>query len=412
MSIPADNTGGHRHDGGFIALVCLLIVFISAMIVASVASLTVVQLNATRKNVDHAKAMAIAEAGTDYGAGKLVSDASYTGTSAPVTYGEGTFSVTVATNSGHATITSTGALPNGTTATIVVKADVAMGALNAAIMGNGKVTLSGGAGTVSSPANSHIAHVYANGNIGNGGTIDGKCWAHGSVSGMTCADTAYPNGRSGAPLITFPTSSEITTWQNGLISQAQAGGTISGFSTSGTATIASPRYVNGNITVNGGTLNVTGSGVVYVNGSVTISSSTAVMNNSAIFAASGAITFSGSAQYRTGSGATNSELVSFSTLAGSPQNNNAIVLSGGSEAYTQGVVYAPYGGVTVSGGGYLSGAIVGGGSSALVSVSGGSQVCLPASMNVAGLSFPTNFPLCTNGGGSGGALTIKSWLEP
>lgn len=410
MSILANNTGGHRHDGGFIALMCLLIVFISAVIVAAVASLTVVQLNATRKNVDHAKAMAIAEAGTDYGAGNLAGNSSYTGTSAPVTYGEGTFSVTVATNSGHATITSTGALPNGTTARIVVKADVTPGTLNAAIISNGKVTLSGGAGTVSNPANSHIAHVYANGNVGNGGTIDGKGWTHGSISGITCADTSYPNGRSGAPLITFPSSSDLTSWKNNLITQAQAGGTISGFTTSGTKTITSPCYVNGNITVNGGTLNVTGTGVVYVNGSVTISSSTAVMCNSAIFAASGAITLSGSAQYHTAVGTVNSELVSFSTLVGSPQNNNAIVLSGGSEAYTQGVVYAPYGGVTVSGGGYLSGAIVGGGSSALVSVSGGSQVCFPASMSLSGLSFPTGFPLYTNGGGAN-SVTTKSWLE-
>lgn len=387
-------------------MMCLLLVFIGTLIVAAVAAHTVVQLRATRKNVDHAKAMAIAEAGTDYGAGRLAGDATYVGTPAPVTYGEGTFSVTVVTNSGHAIITSTGALPNGTTATIVVKADVATGTLNGCIIGNGGVTLSGGSGTVSNPANSHIAHVYANGNISNNATIDGKCWSNGSVSGMTCADTAYPQGRSGAPLISFPSSPDLTSWHNNLISQAQAGGTIAGFSTSGTKTIASPCYVNGDITVNGGTLNVTGSGVVYVNGSVTVSSSTAVMHNSAIFAASGKISFQGTAQYRTGSGATNSEIVSFST-----DNGNAIVLSGGSSAYTQGVIYAPYGGVTVSGTGYVTGAIVGGGSSGKVTVSGGSQICLPANMNLSGLSFPNNFPLYTNGSGGNNTVTTKSWLE-
>ena len=92
------------------------------------------------------------------------------------------------------------------------------------------------------------------------------------------------------------------------------------------------------------------------------------------------VEFSGGSEFRLTDPNSSGGVVSFGV------DIRALKLSGGSAGSTQGVAYAPYGGIDLSGGSTWRGALVAGGTSnrGMVKLSGGSDVIYPASLATSG----------------------------
>lgn len=387
------------------AVICLLLVWFAATVTLALSSETITRYAITRRNINRDRAMCIAEAGVDYGMRQLALSQGYTGTSSPVSFGGGAFSVSVATNGDIQTVTSTGSVNGATVQLKVVLQTTSGGSGNGAILSNGNVTFTGNGNTQTDPSNRHEASVYANGNISGTGnaSIDGRAWASGTVSlgaNGQAYDPSYPRGRSGAPALTFPTQSYNNTWQSQLISAAQAGGTVGGISSS--TTLAAPKYVNGNVTLSGNdAMTITGPGTVYVNGNLSLSGN-ATLTNGATLVVSGTISISGDGGYSITGNPANVALISFSS------SSTAISLVGNASAIQQGVIYAANGGITVTGNGYVYGALVAAGQSGNghVNFTGNASVRYPVELLNTNTIVPTNIaPSGTT------TTTVTSWHE-
>jgi hypothetical protein len=237
---------------------------------------------------------------------------------------------------------------------------------DSAITSNGDVSLSGGASTFSDPASYHGAHIYTNGSFSGSGNVDGGAYAVGSSSGGTAYDGFHP----GSPPVEFPDPYDIDRWEASIIADAQAGPTVGSQSFGSDATITGPLYINGDLTMSGGnTLRVEGNSTVYVTGGITASGGS-IVYNSGVLASGGEANVSGGGAYYVIGDPIDVLLVSFA------QSNKALELSGGSTGDAQGVVYAPNGGVVLSGSSSFIGALVAGGqgTNGKVVLSGGSSV--------------------------------------
>jgi Tfp pilus assembly protein PilX len=377
-------------------MMCMILLLVVVLLLSYGVSETTTRLHITRQNVEKDQALCIAEAGADYGAEMLKANSSYTGTS-KVSYGAGTFSVTVATS----TVKSVGTLPDGVSATVCVVCSgggsSGMGLPNGAIVANGNVTMSGQGNTYTSPSTLHQASVESNGNITLSGqpSVDGVVSAHGTAS-MSGQGTAYGGLVSGASLIAFPSASQLSTWQTQLITTAKTGTVLSATSLTKSTTWTSPVYVNGNLSLSGQcTLTITGGGVVYVNGTISLSGQSELIN-SGILASAGAMSASGQTIYTIGSNSNAATaLVSFAS------SSSAITISGQGVTNPLGMVYAANGGISLSGQGNVYGSLIAGGTggTGTVSVSGQGGIYYLANLNANSTIGPSS------------SWSVASWVE-
>lgn len=146
-------------------------------------------------------------------------------------------------------------------------------------------------------------------------------------------------------------------------------------------TLTTPLYVNGDLTMSGKTLTLTGGGVLYVTGRFTVSGGGKIVTDG-IIAVDGLMKISGGGTYVLSGNEATSGIVGFAV------SDKALELSGGSVASEQGIAYAPYGGIVLSGGSSWTGALLAGGTGGKgkVTNSGGSMVVFPPGL-VDGSSF-------------------------
>ncbi len=183
-------------------------------------------------------------------------------------------------------------------------------------------------GTVSGTAQAHtVNYVDSTGNIYcNTGTGNNR----------SCTDQSDPT------YITFPISDlNITGWKAG----ALTGGIINNnYSISQSITIG-PKKINGNLTISGGIVTI--SGTLWVTGNITVSGGATIQlasnygSNDGIIIADGNISMLGGG-HATGSGVAGSYIM----LLSNSSSNSAFSISGGSGSV---IIYAPFGTVNISG---------------------------------------------------------------
>lgn len=249
---------------------------------------------------------------------------------------------------------------------------------DAAIMAAGNVNLHPGH-TMSVPAGTHAADVLTNGNFANAdATIDGNLL----VGGTATVNPANVHGileqNAGTP-VDLPTTEEIETWRADLRDQARAGTILYGSVRFKDTTVTAPIYIEGSLVVEG-SVTINGSGPIYATGSVKLQGGPTVITDASFFVSDLLIEFSGGTEYIVtdygSESPTSGGAISFGV------SDKALKLTGSSVGYTQGVAYAPYGGVLLSGSAAWHGAIIAGGANGLgkVELSGGSRVEYPANL--------------------------------
>ena len=368
------------------SLVCLFVILLALIVSLSVTTNAVDRIQRSRRVVDNAKALSIAEAGAEYTILRLGQSADYPGTVNNVSFGEGAFSTTVTSLGGDACrVRSTGTLRTGRSRVVEVILSETAGALfpDGAIVTNGGVRLTGNAATNTVPASEHEAHVRANQNVtANGNTsVDGSMIAGGIIScsgNANCRDSDYPHGQNGGQQIPFPSSGRMQSMADDWMNQALAGGSRAGITLNGgaTLTITSPVYINGNIKLSSNSrLEIVGNGVVYVTGNVQLSGN-AVLNNASTLVAAGTVQQSGNAVYRVTGEPTRNALVSLSADA-----TQAVQLTGNADASLMGLVFAARGGIKISGNGTVYGGLIAASTSdQSVSVNGNAAINYPANL--------------------------------
>ncbi len=249
---------------------------------------------------------------------------------------------------------------------------------DAAFVGRGLIEIGSSSTISTSPAIRHLAAAYGNGNFkGASGTyLDGDIRIAGTTSGVGASNVCPTcTIQAGANPFVFPTTGELTTWENELIAAAQAGGTHAGIDLSTAMTLTAPVYVNGDIMLrSGGRLTINGTGVVYVTGRVEMGGDS-TLTNGALLAVHGQFKQGGGTDYRLGSSPATQGLVSF-------QVNSAAIEFQGSALGSQGVIYAARGGVKLSGSAALQGAAVAGGEGTYgqIKAGGGTTMTYPAGL--------------------------------
>lgn len=246
---------------------------------------------------------------------------------------------------------------------------------DSAFVSNGDIKL-GGTQVLTNPADGHFADIHANGNI----DFSGGAYVDGDVSASGTSDpgaSAYGTISSGETPVEFPTQAEINAWEAELKAEAQAGGTMAGADLSGDVTINTPMYVNGDLKISGSSsiLRLVGNGTLYVEGKFLISSA-ATLNNDGVAVSSDILKLSGGSEYQITGTPSQTLLASFA------YNIKALELSGGSSGFSQGIAYAPNGGIRLGGGGEWHGGLVAGGSSGLgmIESSGGETIRYPSGL--------------------------------
>lgn len=387
----------------------MLLISSVILIFLTLTNLSITSLRLTANGRDKAISLSLAEAGVDNAVDEIRLNNSYSGTGGAVTLTDtsgvsaGTYNVQVtAINENLLDVYATGITPNGKVRD--VRARVALSGLtigDGAMLSNGDINVNGSVLVQTEPLNQRNAHLRANRNITGVGSasVDGRVAAAGTVSlgaSVISTDTLYPAGQSGAARIAFPTEDTIATWKTQWIADAQAGGTISGIT--GTATITGPKYIDGDITMNGGdTLTITGSGPIYVNGNVKMSGNSTIFNTSN-FIVSGTFTQVGTtlgdpvylADPKTVH--TPPALISLST-----DLNTAIRLTGTSTNNQYSVIYAVNGGIDVQGNVQVRGSLIAGGVGATITASGNYTHTYPQNA-VTGIKFAN-------------APAVTSWIE-
>lgn len=386
-----------KSNAGHIAISSLLLMSFGLLITGSLLSYSLTSLRISERNVKHEQAMCIAEAGADYASTMLKDNSAYGGTDAPVSFGGGSFAISVDTVGGNKIVTSTGTVAGeGGTATIKMAASSGGGNMfpDGCIIARDDANISGSAVTQTSPSTLHQASVYANGDIKGTGSIviDGYVAAHGTATLKGSYSVYYPPAISGAPEITFPSQSEIDAWQQKLIDEAKAGGTMSGINASGSKsyTITAPVYIDGDVKLTGSsTVTINGTGTVYVNGSIKTTGSSTV-KSSALLAAADEVDMTGSGSYEVTAPTTdNVALISFAEdkSAGSP----AITFTGSSASIMNGFIYSANGGIKLTGSADFRGAFVAAGGS--VKQTGSGRIIYPADLMADSDVVPSGFSI-------------------
>jgi type II secretory pathway pseudopilin PulG len=249
---------------------------------------------------------------------------------------------------------------------------------DAAITAAGDVNLHPGH-TLSVPAGTHAADILANGNVGNSdATVDGSVVAGGTVNVSPANVQGTIEQNAGTP-VDLPGAAEIEAWRADLRAEAQAGTILWGNQRFKDTTVTGPIYIEGSLVVEG-TVTINGSGPIYATESIKLQGGPTVTTDATFFVSDVLVEFSGGTEYIVtdyGSASpTTGGAISFGV------NSKALKLTGSSTGYTQGVAYAPYGGVLLSGTSAWHGAIIAGGADGLgyVELSGGSWVEYPANL--------------------------------
>jgi len=281
-----------------------------------------------------------------------------------------------------------GTNPNGSQ--VYVVAYIKQGNLNlggSAILSNGDVSITGTADIeTTNPPPYHVADVFANGNISQGGssTVDGTLIAVHNISG-----SGYYANQTGAAPFVFPDSSQISAMQNYYKAYAQsttspiigttyqANKLFQGGITSKTITVSakSPAYISGKVQLTAGqTLTFTGDGIVYLDNDLKTVAGSQVINGSTLIVA-GQFTQGGQSTYQITTG-----LPSGTSTPSLAVFGGDITLAGGSTNVQWGIIYAVNGGITVNGNAVFTGALVAGSSSSGVKATVTFTQYFPANM--------------------------------
>jgi hypothetical protein len=243
---------------------------------------------------------------------------------------------------------------------------------DAAIIATGNVDLHPGS-TVSDPPGSGAASVILNGNFSNeGAVVDGDIEAGGTVNADPANVAGTIEQNAGTP-VQLPGAAEIEAWRDNLRSQAQSGTVLAGSQKFKDTTVTAPIFIDGTLVVEG-TVIIEGSGPIYVTGSLKLQGGPYVSGHGVVLVSDTAVEFSGGTQYDVT--AASGGVVSFGASA------TALKLTGGSDSYSQGLAFAPYGGIELSGTSAWHGGLIAGGDGTLgrVNMSGGSVVDYPAGL--------------------------------
>ncbi len=262
---------------------------------------------------------------------------------------------------------------------------------DAAVVAMGNASLTGGAFTQTSPSTSHVASVHTNLNYSDASSqVDGNVQAGGTAT-VVSANVSGTVEQNGGIVVVLPDPMTLESWRAALRTAAQAGGVQSGNQTFTNTTLTAPVYVLGTIDFYG-VVTIEGSGPVYATQGIKLREGSTVYSSAVPLVSDTSVEFRAGSQYAL-SAATQGGVVSFGT------SSTALVLLGGTTGAWQGVAYAPYGGITLSGAAPWRGALVAGGDSGLgrVAITGAGVVypagLLPVSTLLDGLRPvpPTNY---------------------
>lgn len=233
------------------------------------------------------------------------------------------------------------------------------GAINAA----NNVTGSGDIPVLADPSdtNPHDASVHANNSVSLfAASVDGPTYAVGtdSMPGWNGATN------SGAPPVTFPTSSAVTAFAATAKAQAQAGTsmTAAAFVTAAATnpTYTGNLYINGTVHLSAGTVTLKGAGTIYVNGSLCADAAAKIVNaQSSLIVVSSQVAITGNAY--TVNAMSHGVLVALGTNATpscAPGLGAYAAQFGDGSSVNLGQVYTPNGSTTMSGNGRFTGAFV------------------------------------------------------
>lgn len=346
--------------------VMLLLIF-ATVLIFSMSAATLTQVKISRKGGQQANALVLAEAGVDDAQDHLLDNHSYGGTGDTAvnlyedwpntTKPNGSFKTTVTSiDSWNLKVTSVGTTADKISATVIAIVVINKRKLGSpesgALKGNGEVKLGGTVNITTIPANGHMADVLSNSNIsmGNNSFVDGTLYGLGAISGGT---GYYPSQQVTSPF-SFNDTAATDALKAGWLAIAQAGGTRG--RVNGSATIAGPKYINGDISIqNSEKVILTGgaNAIIFVNGNVTLAGSS-TLTNGVTLVVNGTFSMGGSSTYNIGT-----PTLPTPALVVYNVNNatDAISLAGGSGTDHQGVIYGINGRIKVAGGSIVTGAI-------------------------------------------------------
>lgn len=244
---------------------------------------------------------------------------------------------------------------------------------DAAVVATGDASLTGGALTLTHPSVSHVASVHTNFNYADAtSAVDGDVRAGGAAT-VQWFNVYGVVEQNGGVVVVLPEVMTLEFWRDDLRGAAQSGAVLSGNQSFTNTTITAPLYVAGTIDFYGA-VTIDGSGPVYATQAIRLREGSTVYSSAASLVSDTLVELRPGAQYRLGT-ATQGGVVSF---GGTSQ---ALVLLGGTDGAWQGVAYAPYGGIALSGADPWRGALVAGGDAGLgrVVISGG-RVLYPAGL--------------------------------
>lgn len=305
---------------------------------------------------------------------------------------------------------------------------------NGAMVSNGNIVLQGSSLTTDS-AGGHNAGGMANGvisNKGNSYSVDGPLSAApSSFSASQSALGSSPNDYThsvtalSAPIV-FPTSATVSSWTSTWVSEAKEtwsafpSGHIIGstYNVSGNTTLTAPAYINGDLTISGGTLTITPDTtapaptpayvgapplyVVYVHGNINFSTGNSnLINNGVMLVCDGTFSCGKNSSYQVGTYPSNTPykdsagrslkgqmMYQTSGLISLSPSANAITIGGNGSANI-GLAYAINGGATISGNGTYTGSLISGkaGSGGGIVLQAGSLI-YPLNLNSAFTGLP------------------------
>lgn len=242
----------------------------------------------------------------------------------------------------------------------------------AAILATGNVALYPGS-TASNPPTAHSASIRLNASFSNlDAVVDGDIVAGGTVTVNPANVYGTIEQNAGSP-VHVPDAASLGAWQADLVARARAGSTLAGNQLFRDTTITAPLHVDGSVTF-AGVVAIQGSGPVYATGSIVLESGAAVTTGAAFLVSEGVVDLRGGSQFQAG------ELGSAGVVSLSA-SDTAIAAVGGQPGTVQGVAYAPYGGIRLTGSLPWHGALVAtGGGSGDVDMAGGAWVEYPANL--------------------------------
>jgi prepilin-type N-terminal cleavage/methylation domain-containing protein len=242
----------------------------------------------------------------------------------------------------------------------------------AAILATGNVALYPGS-TSSNPPTAHTASIWLNASFSNlDAVVDGDIVAGGTVTANPLNIYGSIEQNAGSP-VNVPDQPTLAAWQTGLVTEAQTGSALIGNQLFSNTTITAPMHVTGSVTFAGNVV-VNGSGPLYATGSIVLDNGAAVTSAAAFLVAEGVVDFRSGSQLDVGELGT-AGVVSLSS------SNTAVTLTGGAPGTIQGVAYAPYGGIRLTGSLPWHGALVAtGDGSGDIDMGGGAWLEYPANL--------------------------------